>query len=254
MSPTKKQKTLTLLASIREELIHESFDAFIVGSGDAHQSEYVSENSKRLRFISSFSGSAGTALILQNEAFLWTDGRYFLQAEKELPEGWTLMKSGQPLVLDMNDWILANMSKGQTVGVDASLISTSEAAKMSAALKSAGISLKAATRNIVDTVWGSTDEGCPSSPKGNVFIHDIQLAGVTHNEKIEAVRECVRKASATAIVISMLDEVTGVFLYTASHVSGWKHLLDSYFAICNLISTQTHLLFTDSMALQYPWF
>ena len=218
MSPNKKQKTPTLLASIREELTNENFDAFIVGSGDAHQSEYVSENSKRLRFISSFTGSAGTALILQNEAFLWTDGRYFLQAEKELPEGWTLMKSGQPKVLEMNDWILANMSKGQTVGVDASLISTLEAAKMSAALKSAGISLKGAKRNIVDIVWDSTDEGCPSSPKGEVSVHDIQLAGVTHKEKIETVRECVRKANATAIVISMLDEVTGAYLYTTSRV------------------------------------
>ena len=247
MSPNKKQKTL--LTCIRTELTNESIDAFIVGSGDAHQSEYVCEADMRLRFISSFCGSAGTALILQNEALLWTDGRYFLQAEKELPEGWTLMKCGQPGVLEMSDWILANMSRGQIVGVDASLISTAEAAKISATLMSAGISLKATTTNPVDTVWSSFGGDCPSAPKGKVIVHDIKLAGVTHKKKIEIVQECVRKASATAIAISMLDEVSRLCRQFC-HFS-WQHAFlmiffnrvllcsskDICVTICQIIST-----------------
>lgn len=202
--PHKRQRTL--LSGIRHQLSNEGFDAFIIGSGDAHQSEYVCKSDMRRQFISGFTGSAGTALILQDKALVWTDGRYFLQAEKQLSEDWTLMKSGQPGVLDMNDWILANMTNGQTVGVDAFLISTAEAARMSSVLKGAGITVKAAKTNPVDTVWKA--EGTrPRVPLGPVKIHDISFAGVEHKAKIEAVQECLRVAGATAIVVSMLDEV-----------------------------------------------
>lgn len=203
--PHKKQKTL--LSSIRCEIANEGFDAFIIGSGDAHQSEYVCKSDMRRQFISGFTGSAGTALILQDKALVWTDGRYFLQAEKELSDDWTLMKSGQPGVLEINDWILANMTHGQTVGVDAFLMSTAEAARMSSVLKGAGISVNAARVNPVDTVWNS--EGTrPCYPCGPVKVHDIAYAGVEHKQKIANVQDSIRAANATAIVISMLDEVS----------------------------------------------
>lgn len=202
--PHKRQRTL--LSSIRCELSNEGFDAFIIGSGDAHQSEYVCKSDMRRQFITGFMGSAGTALILQDKALLWTDGRYFLAAEKELSEDWTLMKSGQPGVLEMNDWILANMTSGQTVGVDAFLVSTAEAARMTSALSAAGITVEAAKTNPVDAVWKA--EGTrPRVPLGPVTVHDMSFAGVEHKAKIVMIRECLRVANATAIVVSMLDEV-----------------------------------------------
>ena len=94
---------LHLLRPILKSL---NVDAFFVGSGDAHQSEYVSDSDERRQFISNFTGSAGTALVLQNSAYLWTDGRYFLQASRELSSEWTLMKSGQPNVLELADWVV----------------------------------------------------------------------------------------------------------------------------------------------------
>ncbi len=83
------------LQAVREYLVSIGANALIVGSGDAHQSEYVMSCDKRCQFISRFHGSAGTALILADKALLWTDGRYFLQASNELSHEWTLMKSGK---------------------------------------------------------------------------------------------------------------------------------------------------------------
>ena len=204
MSPNKKQRTP--LSSIRSELSKNKFDAFIIGSGDAHQSEYVCESDMRRKFISGFTGSAGTALILNDKALLWTDGRYFLQGEMELSEEWTLMKSGQPGVLDMNDWLVANLKPGQTVGVDAFLMTTAEAKKMMAMLKTAGINFRASTVNPVDVVWNA--EGSrPSAPCGAVKVHDIEYAGVEHVAKIDTLKKSIQAANATSLVVSMLDEV-----------------------------------------------
>lgn len=204
MAATKKQRSL--LSSLREELSRNNVDAFIVGSGDAHQSEYVCEADMRRQFISGFSGSAGTALILKDKALLWTDGRYFLQAEMELSEDWTLMKSGEPGVLDMNEWLVANIKNDQSVGVDAFLISTELTKKTIAILGPHGIILKAIKSNPVDTVWNA--EGSrPSFPCGIVSVHDISLAGIDYKKKIESLQERIRAAKATSMIISMLDEV-----------------------------------------------
>ncbi len=131
-SATKKQKTK--LSAVRDLLANERIDAFIVGSGDPHQSEYVAESDMRRQFISDFTGSAGTALILQGQALLWTDGRYFLQATAQLSDEWTLMKSGEPGVLEVNPWLEANLVSGQTVGMDAFLMSALEAKRLTDAL------------------------------------------------------------------------------------------------------------------------
>jgi Xaa-Pro aminopeptidase len=81
------------LSSVRGHLLDLGISGFFVGSGDAHQSEYVAEIDCRREYISKFTGSAGTALVTSSSALLWTDGRYFLQASQELPTDWTLMKS-----------------------------------------------------------------------------------------------------------------------------------------------------------------
>lgn len=79
-----------------ELLTGKTLQAFLVDTADAHQSEYVSDANKRRQFISDFTGSNGTALVTPDKALLWTDGRYFLQAEQELSAEWTLMKSEEP--------------------------------------------------------------------------------------------------------------------------------------------------------------
>lgn len=116
------------------------------------------------------------------------------------------MKSGQPGVLEINDWLAANLSKGQTVGVDAYLVSANEAKNMSTLLNKKDITVVACERNLVDIVW-EKEGSKPLLPSGLTKIHDISVAGVEHSEKIKTVREFIKAANANALVISMLDEV-----------------------------------------------
>ena len=214
-SATKKQRTK--LASLRDELINEGIDAFIVGSGDPHQSEYVAESDMRRPFISDFSGSAGTALILQDKALLWTDGRYFLQASQQLSQEWTLMKSGEPGVLEMQPWLVANLKQEQTVGVDAFLISAQEAKRLKEALAVKGIVLKVVAQNPVDKVW-DIDGSRPAAPSNPIRVHDTMYAGATHAEKIQQVQSYLRSTGATALVLSMLDEIVWLYNIRGSDV------------------------------------
>lgn len=100
-----------------------SVSAYIIPTDDPHQSEYISETDERRSFISGFDGSAGTAIVTQKQALLWTDGRYHEQAEHQLDENWTLMKDGLPTTPTMSSWLSNNISVGDRVGVDGNLLS-----------------------------------------------------------------------------------------------------------------------------------
>lgn len=196
--------TSTPLSDLRKQMSSLGIDAFVVGSGDAHQSEYVHESDKRRTFISKFTGSAGTALILQTSALLWTDGRYFLQATMELSDEWTLMRSGNPGVLELNEWIAGNLPAGSIVAIDSFLVSTSQAKAMEKAFGGKQITLRGLDRNPIDEIWADR----PLPPAGSVQCHDIALAGKTHVEKISEVQKSLEKNFSTAVIVSMLDEVS----------------------------------------------
>ena len=108
------------LSLLREELVAARLHALVVPSGDAHLGEYVHPCYERRAFISGFTGSAGTVLVTREEALLWTDGRYFLQAEKELSDEWTLMRMNQEAVPTLEDWLSANLPEGGLLGIDPS--------------------------------------------------------------------------------------------------------------------------------------
>ncbi len=203
------------LTAVRKVLNNIGVDAFLVGSGDAHQSEYVCDRDMRRQFISKFTGSAGTALILQNSALLWTDGRYFLQAEHELSADWTLMRAGDTGVPDLQTWVMDNLGAGQTLGIDASLMTALEAKNMIKAFESKNIRLVSVDQNPVDQVWASQQPAAPTNP---VIVHGVERAGVSHTDKIANVQKAIAKAGATAQVISMLDEVVWLFNIRGSDV------------------------------------
>lgn len=100
-----------------------AINAYIIPTDDAHQSEYICPTDERRSFLSGFDGSAGTAVVTQNEALLWTDGRYYQQAEQQLDENWTLMKDGLPSTPTMSSWLSNNLVAGDRVGVDGNLLS-----------------------------------------------------------------------------------------------------------------------------------
>lgn len=93
-------------------------DAYIIPSQDAHQSEFIAECFMRRAFISGFTGSAGTAVVTKDKAALWTDGRYFLQAEKQLSSNWVLMRAGNTGVPTTSEWLSDVLAPGCRIGID----------------------------------------------------------------------------------------------------------------------------------------
>lgn len=100
-----------------------SIAAYIIPSDDAHQSEYICARDERRAYISGFDGSAGTAVVTMDKALLWTDGRYYQQALKQLDSNWILMKDGLPSTPTVGSWLSRNIPKDGTVGVDPKLLS-----------------------------------------------------------------------------------------------------------------------------------
>ena len=197
------------LGALRAELKVLGLQGFVVGSADAHQSEYVSDRDLRREFISDFTGSAGTAFVTLDSALLWTDGRYFDQAANELSGSWTLMKSGEPGVPEMGDWITQNMKKGDVVGVDSFLISVSQAMALKKSLDGTGVALKGIKENPVDKVWNKMTSKQPGMPQGVVKVHVNH--GCAHGDKIAALQDKLSKNGASACVVTMLDEICWLF-------------------------------------------
>jgi Xaa-Pro aminopeptidase len=175
----------------------------------------------RRKFISGFSGSAGTALIGEEKAYLWTDARYFLQAETELsgrPDGesWELMRSGQRGVLEPGPFLVNLHAKSTApvkVGVDSSFITAAAALALVTAFKGTQLELVPVKgANLVDRVW-AMDPSCPQSSTTVVpcVPHPVRYAGKTHSEKIGLLQAQLRESNAYATVVSMLDEVAWLF-------------------------------------------
>ncbi|PIA15419.1 Creatinase/aminopeptidase [Coemansia reversa NRRL 1564] len=196
------------LGRLRELMANPKYNisAYVVPSEDAHQSEYVASCDQRRAFISGFDGSAGCAVITMDKAAMFTDGRYFLQARKQMDENWTLMKRGMPGVPSWQEYLVDHLPEGTRVGVDPAVIVASEGDRLKKALqaKGSGGDLVSIEDNLVDKVWGTER---PPQPKNKVFVQDIKYAGELHVDKIARVREEIKKEGVDGLVISALDEI-----------------------------------------------
>ncbi|XP_055524456.1 xaa-Pro aminopeptidase ApepP [Wyeomyia smithii] len=203
MKPTGE--VLTALRSLMADLPNSlgSINAYIIPSDDAHQSEYLAKRDERRAFISGFDGSAGTAVVTEREALLWTDGRYYQQAGKQLDSNWTLMRDGQPATPTIDAWLAKVLQPGCRVGVDANLMSTRAWNPLQTSLKSAGCSLLPISPNLIDLVWKDQ----PAAPQNPIFPLGLHLTGQSVAEKLAAVREKMVEKRATVLVVSALDEI-----------------------------------------------
>ncbi|XP_033883216.3 xaa-Pro aminopeptidase 1-like [Acipenser ruthenus] len=204
--------TTELLRQLRQAMknskyISEPIQAYIVPSGDAHQSEYIAPCDCRREFISGFTGSAGTAIITEKHAAIWTDGRYFLQAAQQIDKNWTLMKMGLKETPSQEDWLLSVLPEGSKVGVDPWIIPADQWKTMSKALTSAGHSLVAVQENLIDLFW--TDRSArPSSP---LIVLGLNYTGITWQDKITSLRTKMADRKITWFVITALDEIAWLF-------------------------------------------
>ncbi|MEE1314428.1 MAG: aminopeptidase P family protein [Faecalimonas sp.] len=192
MRPTEKIRKLQTL--MKEKQI----DAYLVPSADNHQSEYVGEHFKSRAFLTGFTGSAGTAVITQKEAGLWTDGRYFIQAEQELAgSGITLYKMGNLGVPTVEEYLDTALPNGGVLGFDGRVISMADG-------KRYGEHFTLEDRyDFIDELW--TDR--PAMPKDKVFSLAENYSGEPTSSKLARVRAEMKKAGASVHLLITLDDI-----------------------------------------------
>ncbi|KAK4301818.1 hypothetical protein Pmani_026085 [Petrolisthes manimaculis] len=207
--PPNRVNTTHRVARLREEMVNKGLDAYLIPTDDEHQSEYVAPRDERRRYLSGFSGSAGMAVVTAAQQALWTDGRYFLQADQQLHCDWLLMKQKNTGVPKMVEWLRQNLVEGSKVGADPRLIGAETWMSYAEDLAKANIQLVAEETNLVDLVWPE-DERSPESDSP-IFIHELAYAGKKWEDKVAEVRAEMIKAGADLLVVTALDEVAWLF-------------------------------------------
>ncbi|RGX78430.1 aminopeptidase P family protein [Bacteroides stercorirosoris] len=191
------------IQALRALFSREGIQAFIIPSTDPHLSEYVAPHWKSRKWISGFTGSAGTVVVTTGKAGLWTDSRYFLQAAQQL-EGTEieLYKEMLPETPSISTFLCTQLSPGDAVGIDGKMFSAEEVERMQAELQKCRIEIK----NIPDPMrelWADR----PPMPEAPAFIHETKYSGKSSVEKISIIREELKKCNARALFISALDEI-----------------------------------------------
>ena len=219
------------IVDLRKVMQREGIDAWISPSSDAHQSEYPTEYDKCRRFLSGFTGSAGTLLVMKEEAYLWTDGRYFLQAENELKDsGITLMKMGEPGVPTLDELLEEKLKSGEVLGFNGSLLSFSEGKVIAGKVVKNGVKL-AIGKEITDEVWTER----PKRPHTKVFILEEKYAGKSAAKKISEVRE--RMKGRDLLIVSSLSDIA------------WLTNLRAFDIKCNPLFLSYFILESDKATL-----
>ena len=196
------------VVALRNLMKAHGVQAYIIPSADQHRSEYPAELWRRRPFISGFTGSAGDAVVTEDQAGLWTDSRYHLQAGQELdPSVYTLFKSGTPGVPSKEGWLADVLGPGKKVGVDPRLLSHQEFSKIAGTFEKKGITLLSIDENLVDLIW--TDQ--PARPNAAVREHDLSFAGESMESKLTRVREEMAQVGADAHIVSLLDALAWLF-------------------------------------------
>jgi Xaa-Pro aminopeptidase len=184
------------IEKLRAELARRSLAGFIVPQADEHQSEYVPRNAERLAWLTGFTGSAGTAVVLLDRAALVVDGRYALQAPEQVDTG---IITPVPLAeTTVEAWIEQNLPAGTSLGYDPWLHTANSVRKLEKATEKAGGKLAAVDMNPVDVIWIDR----PSPPCAPVRPHPEQYAGATSEAKLARIREKLGKEKIDALVVS----------------------------------------------------
>ncbi|HAT82022.1 aminopeptidase P family N-terminal domain-containing protein, partial [uncultured Eubacterium sp.] len=191
------------LAALRKKMQENNVAFYIVPTDDFHQDEYVGDHFKARVYITGFTGSAGTALITETEAFLWTDGRYFIQAAKEL-EGSTveLMKMSEPGVPTISQFLKEHVKPGQTLGFDGRTLSMDEGTGYRDAAEKAGGAVRY-DLDLIDEIW---EDRPPMSDKP-AWLLPVEYAGKTAEDKIRDIREKMAEAGADVHVETTPDDI-----------------------------------------------
>jgi Xaa-Pro aminopeptidase len=215
------------VAALRKLMEREGIQAYLVPSTDAHSSEYLPECFKRRQWISGFTGSAGDVVITTDKGGLWTDGRYFLQAEEQLKgSGIELFKMGMEDVPKLEEWVAKELKEGQKLGIDPKLLSNDSAGRLSKTLKERGVKLEYISSNLIDEIW----EDQPSPSKAPIKVLSKEFTGESIEEKLGRVREKMKDHLCSAHVLASLDTIAWLFNIRGTDID-FNPLVISYAAV-----------------------
>ena len=210
------------LKELRAQMQERGIDIYIVPTSDFHQSEYVGEYFKARKYMTGFTGSAGTAVITKEEAGLWTDGRYFIQAEKQL-EGSTvkLFKMGEEGVPKVEEYVKDHLTEGSCIGFDGRVMDAKSGEKYAkmAEEKKAALYVK---EDLVGNIWKDR----PQLPANKVWILEDAYAGRSMADKIADVRTQMQKEGADIHILSSLYDIA--YIPAHRYVGIWDKEVQDY--------------------------
>ena len=195
------------IKALRSHMTENNIDAYIIPSSDPHNSEYVSSRWQSRKWISGFTGSAGTVVVTSSQSGLWADGRYHIQAAEQLEgTGIDLFKWGLPDTPAVEDWLADTLPENSVVGFDGSVVTAAYADKLKEKFELKNISLKT-DKDLIEEIWPDR----PLAPMNPAFEHEVKFAGKSRAQKIKEVREEMSRSKADYFLLTSLDDIAWLF-------------------------------------------
>lgn len=203
------------LNALRAQMTERNIDIYLIPTSDFHESEYVGDYFKARKYMTGFTGSAGTAVVTMSEAGLWTDGRYFIQAENQLAgSSVDLYRMGEEGVPTVQEFLEDKLPQGGTLGFDGRLVNSAEAQKYEKMVQEKGGRLYVA-EDLVDLVWADR----PELPKEKVWVLEDCYSGETAVSKISRVREQMKEEGANVHLLSSLYDIAWLLNLRGNDIS-----------------------------------
>lgn len=225
------------LGLLRNKMAEYRLDGYVVNNSDPHFSEYLPERFRQIRWLSNFSGSNALVFVTNNEALLWTDGRYYIQAERELAgSDFKMVKMATKGHLTLVEAIKKLLPSGRTLGVDANIISQKSYEEIEKVCEENEIEL-VDKYDLISEIWSDR----PELSKNETFIHNVEFTGLTAKEKVELLREEMSKIGADSTVISSLVDIAWLYNLRGSDINN-NPVITSY----SVIDMDHAMFFIDS--------
>ncbi|MDE5880326.1 MAG: aminopeptidase P family protein [Muribaculaceae bacterium] len=236
-----EKKNLEYLASLRKTMADHAIDAVVISSTDPHQSELPPAHWRGREWLTGFAsenGTSGTAVVTADQAYVWTDNRYFIQATEQLQgTGFSMMPEDGPNAVNLIDWLVEHLNSGQTVGIDGMTFSVSYAQRLEQELNDNGMKLND-NFNVFEYIYPDR----PERPKNKIFIHDEKIVGQDVNQKMDAINAEVKAELANAVLLSALDDIAWATNLRAANDIPFSPVYLSFL----YVSPTERVLFVDS--------
>lgn len=230
-------KIVERIENLRKIMVSENLDALYISGTDPHISEYLPDRYKTREFITGFTGSYGEIVITATRALLWTDTRYFIQAENQLEgTGVQMQKLRVPGSISFDEWLTQNLKAGNRVGVNPECLPFNLFKKLRSKFENSEIDL-VLCGDLLDRIWDNR----PENPNGKIFELDIKYAGKSRSEKFEIISEKLKISGADIHVISALDDLAWTFNLRGNDIN-YNPVFTGY----GIVGKGSNILFADA--------